>query len=89
MEPTGLAVIEQAKANGTWSMLDDAEALIEHPLLTAALDAEPTARTTWDGYPPGLRKQLLSWIATARREETRGNRIATIVATAARGERPS
>ncbi len=89
MEPAGLAVIEQAKANGTWTMLDDAEALIEHPLLAVALDAEPTARTTWDGYPPSLRKQLLSWIATARREETRSNRIATIVAAAARGERPS
>lgn len=89
MEPAGLAVIEQAKANGTWTMFDDAEALIEHPLLRAALDAEPAARATWDGYPPSLRKQLLSWIATARREETRANRVATIVATAARGERPS
>lgn len=89
MEPAGLAVIELALANGTWTMLDDSEALIEHPLLKAALDADPTARATWDGYPPSLRKRLLGWIATARREETKARRIATIVATAARGERPS
>lgn len=88
LAPAGVAMVEQAKANGTWTLLDDAEALIEHPLLTAALDADPAARASWDGFPPSVRKQALTWIATARRDETRAQRIAAIVTKAARGERP-
>lgn len=48
----GQAVIDDAKARGLWSLLDDAEAGIEHPELTAALDAVPDARAHWDAFPP-------------------------------------
>lgn len=88
LAPAGLAVIEAAKANGTWTMFDDAEALVEHPALAAALDAEPDARAAWDHFPPSARKAALGWLAMARREETKLQRIATIVERAARGQRP-
>lgn len=88
MQPSGQAVIDDAKARGLWTLLDDAEAGTEHPELTAALDAEPSARAAWDAFPPSARKAGLTQIAMARRPETKARRIATIVDRAARGERP-
>ena len=86
--PAGLRAIEVAKANGSWTLLDDAEALRESPELAAALDAVPEARRNWDAFPPSTRKVGLSAIAFARRPETKAARIAKIVADAAAGKRP-
>ena len=88
IQPAGWAVIEAAKASGTWTVLDDVENLIEPAELTAALDAEPAARRAWDSFPPSARKQALAQIALAKRPETRTRRVADIVRKAARGERP-
>lgn len=88
LQPAGIAQIEQAKADGRWTLLESAEALIEPTELAAALDAAPSARRYWDGLTPGVRKQALSWIAIAKRPETRTARIAQISARAGRGERP-
>lgn len=88
LQPAGIAQIERAKADGRWTQLDGAEALIEPTELSAALDADPVARATWDGLSRSVRKQALSWIATAKRAETRDRRIAEIAARAARGMRP-
>ena len=88
MQPAGRALIEAAKANGMWTLLDDAEAGVEHPLLTAALDAEPAARSYWDGMPPSARKQALAQIALARTDATKEKRVAAIVTACAAGRRP-
>jgi uncharacterized protein YdeI (YjbR/CyaY-like superfamily) len=87
MAPAGLAVVEQAKTSGQWTLLDDVEDLIEPADLRTALDAEPAARTTWDAFPPSARKALLGWVAAAKRPETRERRIATTVSEAAAGRR--
>ncbi len=89
LQPPGIAEIERAKANGMWTVFDSVEALLEPAELAAALDAEPTARATWVGYPNSVKKQALAAIALARRAETRTARIASLVAKAARGERPA
>jgi uncharacterized protein YdeI (YjbR/CyaY-like superfamily) len=88
MTDAGRRVIEAAKANGSWEVLDGAEAGVEPPELTLALDAVPEARATWDAFPPSTKKLGLTQIATARRPETRAARIARIVADAAQGRRP-
>ncbi|MBL8930665.1 MAG: YdeI/OmpD-associated family protein [Kineosporiaceae bacterium] len=88
MQPAGQAVIEDAKARGLWTLLDDAEALIESPDLAAALDADPLARANWDAFPPSARKLALSQLAFAKRPETKARRIAGIVERSARNERP-
>ncbi|GAA1466444.1 YdeI/OmpD-associated family protein [Microbacterium thalassium] len=88
LEPAGIRAIEVAKANGSWSVLDNAEALREPDDLAAALDAAPAARTAWDGFPPSARKLGIGAVDTARRAETRAARIAKIVADAAEGKRP-
>lgn len=88
IQPAGWAVIEAAKASGTWTVFDSVEDLIEPAELAAALDAEPAARAHWDAFPPSARKQGLAQIALAKQASTRDRRIATLVAKALRGERP-
>jgi uncharacterized protein YdeI (YjbR/CyaY-like superfamily) len=87
MTPAGLAVIDRAKANGSWEVLDSSERLEVPADLTAALDASPPAAPNFAAFPPSARKMALGWIATARRPETRAARIARIAEAAARNER--
>ena len=87
MTAAGMRVIEAAKADGSWSMQDAAEALIEPPELAAALDANPAARRHWDAFPRSPRRALIWWVMSAKRPETRQRRVTTIVEEASRGRR--
>jgi uncharacterized protein YdeI (YjbR/CyaY-like superfamily) len=87
MTPAGLRVIEAARADGSWSMMDAAEALIEPAELASALDANPEARRQWDAFPRSPRRALIWWVMSAKRPETRQRRVATIVEEAAQGRR--
>jgi uncharacterized protein YdeI (YjbR/CyaY-like superfamily) len=88
MQPAGRALIEAAKADGSWTLLDSVEALEEPEDLAAALAVAPGARRTWDESPPSARKVALYWLVQARSPTTRAKRIAEIVARCSRGERP-
>lgn len=88
MMPAGVKAVEVAKANGSWTALDRAEAMIEPPELTEALDADPLARANWDAFPPSARKIGIAFIDSAKRAETQAARVAKIVADAAAGKRP-
>jgi uncharacterized protein YdeI (YjbR/CyaY-like superfamily) len=83
----GRAVLDAARADGSWTALDAVENLEEPPELTAALDADPAARRNWDGFPRSAKRASLVWISTAKRPETRANRVRETAAQAARGER--
>jgi uncharacterized protein YdeI (YjbR/CyaY-like superfamily) len=87
MAPAGLAAVARARANGSWDILDGAERLDVPPDLAAALEGDPPAAATFAAFPPSARKAMLTWIALARRDETRAARITEIVRAAARGER--
>lgn len=87
MTGSGRRVAEIAKANGYWTIYDSVEDLIEPVDLVAALVANSRAQTAWNAFPPTARKQMLWWIVSAARPETRQHRIETIVAKAAVGER--
>ena len=50
MTEAGLAKIEAAKADGSWSLLDPVDALLEPEDLKAALDSNPDARAAFDGF---------------------------------------
>ena len=88
MAEAGIRAVEVAKANGAWTVLDNAEALREPDDFAAALDADPVARA--DGMPSRHRRASsgIAAIDPARRPETRAARIAKIVADAAAGKRP-
>jgi uncharacterized protein YdeI (YjbR/CyaY-like superfamily) len=86
MTERGLRAIEVAKANGSWELLDAVERLELPEDLAAALDAAGV-RATWDGFPPGARKQMLWQVSSAKRAPTRAARIDRIVAQAVLGLR--
>ena len=87
MTDAGMRVIEAARADGSWSMQDAAEALIEPPELASALDASPEARRHWDAFPRSPRRALIWWVMSAKRSETRQRRVTTIVEEASQGRR--
>ena len=87
LAPAGIAAIDVAKENGSWTALDAVERLEEPPELAAALDANAAAREHWSGFSPSSRKQILWWIVSAKRPETRAARIEQAVRMAAKGLR--
>ena len=88
MLPAGLAGIEEAKRNGSWTRLDDVENLIVPDDLAAALATIPPARERWDAFSRSRRRALLDWISQAKRPETRARRIAEAAENAAREDVP-
>lgn len=87
MTDAGRRAVAVAQDNGWWTLADSVEDLIEPDDLAGALDAEPAARASWDGFPPTARKQMLWWLITAAKPETRTRRISAIVSQAAEGQR--
>lgn len=87
MAPSGLHAVEVAQANGSWTVLDSIERGEVPDDLTAALDASPAAREFFDAMPPGVRRQHVWHVVSAKRPETRARRVAEIVQGAAAGRR--
>lgn len=75
MTPAGLAKIEAAKADGSWTRLDSSEAMEVPADLEAALASYPDAARHFHAFPPGVRKAILQWISLAKKPETRAARI--------------
>ena len=88
MRPAGLAKIEQARRDGSWDVYAVAESLELPPDLRAAFESGPPgARSSWDAFSPSSRRAILWWVHSAKRPETRAQRIAQVVSEAARGRR--
>jgi uncharacterized protein YdeI (YjbR/CyaY-like superfamily) len=83
----GLAAVERAKANGTWSMLDGATALEIPEDLAMQLDARPPARENFEAFPKSVRRAILEWISTAKKPETRAKRVEEAASKAQINER--
>ncbi|MEZ0446606.1 YdeI/OmpD-associated family protein [Cellulomonas sp. ICMP 17802] len=75
MTPAGRALIDAAKADGSWTLLDDVENLVVPDDLAAAFDRYPGSRAYFDAFPPSARRALLEWIVQAKRETTRAARL--------------
>ena len=58
-----------------------------HPDFAAALDANPKAKVTLDGFSPSARRDYLEWIAVAKQDGTRAKRIATAIEWLAEGKK--
>lgn len=87
MAPPGLAKIEAAKADGSWTLLDSIELLEVPPDLEQALVANTAAKQYWDAFPRSVKRGILEWIASAKRPETRTKRIEETARLAADGKR--
>lgn len=87
MTGAGQAVVDAARADGSWTALDQVEDLVEPPDLAARLDADADARRHWDAFPRSTRRAILEWLLAAKTEDTRLRRLTEITEKAARGER--
>ncbi len=86
MLPAGQAVVDRARADGSWTLLDAVEDLVVPDDLAAALAHHNGAREQWEAYSVSARKQLLWWIVQAKRPATRAARIEQTALRASRGE---
>jgi uncharacterized protein YdeI (YjbR/CyaY-like superfamily) len=87
MAPAGLAAVEAARADGSWSFLDDVERLEVPPDLADALARLPEAAKHFAAFPRSVRRGILEWIKQAKRPETRTRRIEETAREAAQNRR--
>jgi uncharacterized protein YdeI (YjbR/CyaY-like superfamily) len=87
MTEAGLRVVEAAKRDGSWTVLDRVDALEVPDDLARALAASPAAEATFAAYPASAKKAALWWIESARRPQTRAKRLAEIIRRATDGQR--
>jgi uncharacterized protein YdeI (YjbR/CyaY-like superfamily) len=87
MQPAGLAKVEAAKADGSWSKLDAVEDGVVPEDLAQALDGLGAARQHFDAFPRSVRRGILEWIEQARKPETRARRVHETATLAQRNER--
>lgn len=82
MHPSGLAAVKAAKANGTWSALDAVERLEVPEDLATRLKALAPAARHFEAFPRSVKRQLLEWVASAKKAETRAVRVEEIATKA-------
>lgn len=82
--PAGLEAISLAKENGTWTALDEPEALNIPNDLAALFDKNQKALVHWEAFPRSSKRGILEWILNAKRPETRQKRIEETVALASK-----
>lgn len=86
MTSAGMAKIEEAKADGSWNLLDGLELLEMPGDLVAEFQKVPAAALeNWNGFSPSSRRGILEWITLAKSPETRARRIAETANLAGQG----
>ena len=86
LAPSGLAKIEAAKADGSWTTLDAVEAGLVPDDLQAALESNPAALERFTGLSLSKRKLILYSLQAAKRPETRQARLAQALESLTRGQ---
>jgi uncharacterized protein YdeI (YjbR/CyaY-like superfamily) len=86
MRPPGLAALEAARSSGRWTEADPVDDLVVPGDLRDRLDALD-ASGWFDAAAPSYRRNVLRYLAAAKRAETRDKRIRAIAEHAARGEK--
>jgi uncharacterized protein YdeI (YjbR/CyaY-like superfamily) len=84
MTEAGLRLVEAARASGAWEDAARREALMLSPELAQALRAREGALAGFEALPPSRKKQVLWWVADAKREATRQKRLEAVVEEALR-----
>ncbi|MGL5871619.1 MAG: YdeI/OmpD-associated family protein [Xenococcaceae cyanobacterium] len=88
MSEAGLAKIETAKQDGSWTSLDAIEALTIPEDLRLALEANEIANQYFQAFSKTVKKNILFWIESAKRPETRLTRIEQTISSAAQNKKP-
>jgi uncharacterized protein YdeI (YjbR/CyaY-like superfamily) len=83
MTEHGQALIDLAKATGTWQAVRDAHSSVIPPDLQELLEHNQAAQRNFRNFPPSSKRLILEWITKAKRPETRQRRISQAVSFAA------
>ncbi len=83
MAEAGARKIAAAQSNGSWTVYDEVEDQVIPPDLSAALAKNQAAQSCFDNFTPSSKKNILWWIKSARKPETRAARIAKTAELAA------
>jgi uncharacterized protein YdeI (YjbR/CyaY-like superfamily) len=88
MRPAGRAAFERRseERSGIYSYEQRKEAKLE-PEQQRAFEAHPDAWAFFNSQPPGYRRTATHWVVSAKREETRAKRLATLIEDSAAGRR--
>lgn len=82
MHPAGYAEIQIAQNNGGWDEMNDVDALHIPEDLEQALTEAGKAKYYFEEFPPSVKRNILRWIASAKKPETRQKRISLTVSEA-------
>jgi uncharacterized protein YdeI (YjbR/CyaY-like superfamily) len=88
MQEAGYKTIEIAKKNGSWSILDEVEALVIPEDLKKEFNERVGSLEYYESLSKSIKKILLAWVVLAKRTETRQKRIIEIAENASRKLRP-
>ncbi|AFY45546.1 YdeI family protein [Nostoc sp. PCC 7107] len=88
MTEVGLAKIADAKKDGSWNSLDAIEALTIPIDLQQALETSSSANLNFAAFSNSAKKNILFWIQSAKRPETRLKRVEQTVTSAAQNRNP-
>jgi uncharacterized protein YdeI (YjbR/CyaY-like superfamily) len=88
MTPAGLAAFEarSAKRTGVYSYEQRHEAKLD-AAQERRFRSNPAAWEFFQSQPPGYRQTAIYWVMSAKREETRERRLATLIDDSAHGRR--
>ena len=88
MTQAGLQAITQAKQDGSWTILDSAEALEIPDDLAIAFAKVPIAQAYFATLSRTDKRNILQWLVLAKQPSTRERRVTEIVSEAAIGTKP-
>ena len=88
MAPAGFESIKNAQQNGSWSLLDEVEALLIPDDLAQAFTQHKGSKEYFQGLSKSLKKMMLQWIVLAKQPTTRQKRIDEIAVHAGQGQKP-
>jgi uncharacterized protein YdeI (YjbR/CyaY-like superfamily) len=87
MTPAGQHLVDEAKRTGAWDCLAEAQAGIIPADLQLELDGSEAAARHFAAFPRSSQVRILSWIAGAKRPETRQSRITQTITLATTNQR--
>jgi uncharacterized protein YdeI (YjbR/CyaY-like superfamily) len=88
MTKAGFDSIENAKQSGSWTVLDEVEALVIPEDLKEELANYKGSREYFDSLSKSAKKIMLYWVFSAKRLETRRKRVLEIAECASKNLKP-
>jgi len=88
MQPAGMEKVNAAKKDGSWTFLDDVEDMVIPEDLKQLLEENTTAKANFEAFSNSSKKQIFYWIVSAKRKDTRLQRIKKTVGLSSENKKP-